>query len=82
MSVATFTLRPRYVLSFSQHEAKRNQCLVGGLQIREGRFDSGTRLNYLAVSLFGVSTHLSTFTFRARSVPGRITAGNGRKDGG
>lgn len=49
-----------------------NPCEINdfgdGLQIREGGFDSPTRLQYLADPARGFSTNFSTFLFRARSV--------------
>ncbi len=42
-----------------------------GLQIREDRFDSGTRLHDLADSSRGFSTNFSTFTVHPLFVPGR-----------
>lgn len=42
---------------------------ISGLQIREDRFDSGTRLQHLADFAQALSTRFSTFRFWFRSVP-------------
>lgn len=72
MTAARFTLRFRFVRLFSQQASLMIQHVEYGLQIREDRFDSGTRLHYLADLTRGFSTDFSTFPFRACSVPGRF----------
>lgn len=72
LNVATFTSRFRSVRLFSQQACVTIQRVGRGLQIREDRFDSGTRLHYLADLARGFSTFFSTFPFRACSVPGRF----------
>ncbi len=72
MTLATFTSRCRSVRLFSQQAAVMIQHVGHGLQIREDRFDSGTRLHYLADLARGFSTYFSTFPFRACYVPGRF----------
>jgi len=70
MTPATFPMRSRNVRAFSQQGLPQIQGFVGGLQIRLGRFDSGTRLKHLADQALCLSTNLSTFTLRARFVHG------------
>ena len=72
MTLATFPVCFRSVRSFSQQKSAADQRTGYGLQIREDRFDSGTRLHYLADLARGFSTDFSTFPFRACSVPGRF----------
>ena len=74
MTLATFTGCSRSVRAFSQQNAVANQGDDYGLQIREDRFDSGTRLHDLADPALSLSTEFSTFTFWARSVLGRDSA--------
>ena len=74
LTLATFTGCSRSVRAFSQQRPAQNQRDGYGLQIREDRFDSGTRLNDLADAVRGFSTRLSTFPFWSRSVRAAITA--------
>ena len=53
MTAATFPSRFRFVRVSSQRGGTMNQCAEDGLQIREGGFDSPTRLQYLADHALG-----------------------------
>lgn len=74
MTVATFTLRFRFVRLFSQRKSLRIQHVGRGLQIREGGFDSPTRLQYLADLARGFSTCFSTFPVCSGFVPAVMAA--------